>query len=137
MPVLAFSDRGTWARNAGFDAGSGLELIPLGPARASAAVSGGVVRGERNLYSVVARAGQTLSVEIEAAEDNAAFEIYTPAARISRIAAKPECYGETLTDRGDNDSRSWSGRLAATGPYLIAVGPTRGNAAYELSVSLR
>jgi hypothetical protein len=137
MSVLPFASPRTWPRGTAFDDDAGLTLIPLALGRESAAIEGGVVRGERKLYAIVARSGQTLSVALDSVESNASLEIYTPEARVTRGAAAHECHGPTLTRDDQTDTRSWRGRLPATGPYLIAVGPTRGNATYELNVSLR
>jgi hypothetical protein len=43
--------------------------------------------------------------------------------------------GEPLPG-AEGDTKQWTGPLPATGSYLIKVGSTRGNATYELSVSL-
>ncbi len=99
---------------------------------------------------MVLRAGQTLSVAVAALEDNAALEVFAPggggggggggaAAAASRPRdAVPEpppgAAGLPLTHPGAADLKLWSGRVPVTGPYLIAVCPTRGNAAYELEL---
>jgi len=103
-----------------------------------AEVAGGVVRGERALYSLGARAGQTLTARITAAEGNAVFQIYAPGAVPRTQDAMLEVAGTTLPGAGEGeDARAWSGVLPATGDYLIVVGGTRGNASYRLSVSVR
>jgi hypothetical protein len=137
MCVLPFASPRTWPRGTAFDDDSGLTFISLSAGRDCAALEGGVVRGERKLYAIVARSGQTLSVALDSVESNASLEIYTPEARVTRGAAAHECHGPTLTADDRSDTHSWRGRLPATGPYLIAVGPTRGNATYALNVSLR
>jgi hypothetical protein len=88
-------------------------------------ISGAVIRGERSLYSIDARSGQRLSLNISSVEDNAVFEVYQPGARV--VGGKPLAA----------DTNSWSDMLPVTGTYLVVVGPTRGNATYTLRVTIR
>ena len=138
MQLLPFAPPGSWPRSASGGGASGRpRVIPLGPGDRSAAVEGSVVRGERDLYAVMARAGQRLSVEVEAAEDNAALEVFAPGVRVRQGACGPEFKGAPLTgDGAGTPPRAWTGRAPLTGAYLVAVGPTRGNAAYELKLTL-
>ncbi len=84
-----------------------------------ATVSDGVVRGERAVYVLGAAAGQTMSVTITSVEDNAVFDLYPPsgAALIAQT---------TAADLS----------LPADGDYQIVVGGTRGNATYDLDVTI-
>ena len=89
-------------------------------------VSGSVIRGERARHIVKAKAGQTLDVKITSDENNAVFQVYSPGEK------------ETLPRAGEaDDAMKWSGKLPADGEYVIVVGPTRGNATYKLSYSLK
>lgn len=91
----------------------------------SATVSGGVVRGDRDVYTLGARAGQTMEVSISALEDNAAFVLRGPD-------------GKYLPGAGDgDDATGFKGVLPLAGSYVIEVGGTRGNAEYTLRVSIR
>ena len=102
----------------------------------SGTVEGGVLRGDRDCFSVTARAGQTMRVEITSLENNAVFQLYSPGWRIGRdqdrivvVTGKPlpgAAAGE--------DTMRWTGLLAEAGPHLIVVGGTRGNAGYRLVV---
>jgi hypothetical protein len=47
----------------------------------SKAISASVIRGERSLYSIGARAGQRLTLSIRSVEDNAVFQVYAPGSR--------------------------------------------------------
>ena len=88
-------------------------------------VSGSVIRGERARYSVKAKAGQTLTVNITSSESNAVFQIYFPGEK------------ETLPGAGErDDATKWSSRIPADNEYVIVVGPTRGNATYTLTYSI-
>jgi len=91
----------------------------------SATVQGAVIRGERDVYELAAREGQTMEVSITAFEDNAVFDLRAPGGRPLPGAAE-----------GD-DAKAWKGRLPATGTYRVTVGGTRGNAEYSLTVGIR
>jgi len=94
--------------------------------RESKTVSGSVIRGERARHTVNARAGQTLEVNVTSEEDNAVFQIYLPGEKGTLPAA-----GET------DDAKKFSGKVPTDGEYVIVVGPTRGNATYKLSYSVK
>jgi len=93
--------------------------------KSSTVVSGAVVRGDRDTYTLGAKAGQMMSVKITSVEKNAVFQIQDSA-------------GNFLTgaDEGD-DAMNWSNELPSTGDYKIIVGGTRGNASYKLTVSIK
>jgi hypothetical protein len=92
----------------------------------STVVRGSVVRAEVGRYLLGARAGQRMQVQIRSTEGNAVFQLYPPQ---SRKALPGAAEGE--------DARRWSGRLPASGDYLLVVGSTRGNATFSLHVSIR
>ena len=119
---------------------SAQDVTPIRFARgaSSAAVAGSVIRGERALYSLDARAGQTLTARISAAETNAVFQLYAPGARAALRDGMLDVTGHALPGAGDGaDARAWEGRLPADGAYLFIIGGTRGNAQYSLSVTVR
>ena len=104
----------------------------------SKAISASVIRGERSLYSIGARAGQRLTLSIRSVEDNAVFQVYAPGAQPKHADYGMEISGTALPGAAEGqDAKSWSGVLPQSGPYLIAVGPTRGNATYTLTVTIR
>ena len=115
-----------------------IEPIRFAHGTSSAEVEGAVIRGEQALYSFKARAGQHASLRISALEDNAVFQLYAP-------GAKPEMRDFVLEIRGNalpgaaegEDAVRWEGALPASGAYLLVVGPTRGNAEYRLTVTIR
>lgn len=89
-------------------------------------ISGSVIRGERAKHMVNAKAGQTLDVSITSDESNAVFQIYSPGEK------------ETLPGAGEtDDATKWSGKVSVDGEYVIVVGPTRGNASYKVTYSLK
>lgn len=94
--------------------------------RESKTVSGSVIRGERARHTVNAKAGQTLDVNVTSEEDNAVFQIYLPGEK------------GTLPGAGEmDDAKKFSGKIPTDGEYVIVVGPTRGNATYKLSYSVK
>ncbi|MGQ0763702.1 MAG: hypothetical protein ACT4OT_17040 [Acidobacteriota bacterium] len=94
--------------------------------RESKTVSGSVIRGERARHTVNAKAGQTLEVNVTSDEDNAVFQIYLPGEK------------GTLSGAGEmDDAKKFSGTVPSDGEYVIVVGPTRGNATYKLSYSVK
>jgi hypothetical protein len=105
----------------------------------SALVQGSVIRGESDQYSLTAKAGQQMAVSLTALEKNAAFTIYQPGYKTGRDAdGILEIKGGTLRGAGEGDDAvSWQGDLPSSGNYLILVGPTRGNAAYKLKISIK
>lgn len=100
------------------------EMRRLRAAHGSVLVRGAVVRGDRDRYTIRARAGQTLTARITSRERNAVFQIERPGGRFLAGAGE-----------GDDATR-WRGRLPVTGAYVFVVGGTRGNASYTLRVDL-
>jgi len=91
----------------------------------STTLKGAVIRGERDRYYLSAKKGQTMSLKITSEENNAVFQVYLPGEE------------ETLPGAGESDDATdWSGQLPADAEYVIVVGGTRGNASYNLKVSV-
>jgi hypothetical protein len=101
-------------------------------------VGGHVLRGARDLYSLKAGQGQTMTVTITAPDDNAVFQIYEPGATVRRDSdGTLEFDGKALRDADEGDDATrWSGRLPRAGTYLIVIGSTRGNARYSMDVKI-
>ncbi len=115
-----------------------VQPIRFASGASGAEVGGGVVRGERALFSLEARAGQTLTARITAPEGNAVFQIWHPGAMHRQQDGMAVIDGTALPGAGEGeDARSWSGQLPASGGYLIVVSGTRGNAEFRLSVTVR
>lgn len=112
--------------------------IRFAPGGSSAEVAGGVERGGRVIYSLGARAGQTMHLQVTAPEQNAALQVWLPGATLPADDPMGTIAGQTLPGTGEGqDARTWSGRLPRSGTYLVVVGPIRGGAAYTLRVSIR
>jgi hypothetical protein len=100
--------------------------VRFAPGTSSATIRGAVVRGDRDRYYLSAKRGQTMSVKITSREDNAVFQIYFAGEQ------------ESLSGAGEeDDATNWSGELPADNEYVIAVGGTRGNASYTLTISIK
>ena len=104
----------------------------------SGTVGGRVLRGERNLYSVSAKAGQTMTVSLTTPDGNAVFQLYEPGTTIGRDNdGLLEFHGKALHGTADGeDATRWSDRLPKSGTYLIVVGSTRGNARFSMDVKI-
>lgn len=99
-------------------------------------IGGHVLRGARDLYSLKALKGQTLTVTLTAPDDNAVFQIYEPDTTIERDEdGVLDFKGKPLTAAGADATR-WSGPLPRTGTYIVAIGSTRGNARYSMDVKI-
>lgn len=91
----------------------------------SAVVSGSVVRGERDVYTVGAKAGQMMTPKITSPEKNVVFQV-------------EDAGGAFPPDTGEgDDATDWTGDIPSNGDFKITVGGTRGNASYKMSVTTR
>jgi len=101
-------------------------------------VGGNVMRGQPNLYSFIAAAGQVMTVTMTAPDDNAIFQIFEPGTTISRNAdGTLEFKGKALHAAGSGeDPTRWRGRLPDRGTYLIVVESTRGQARYSIDIRI-
>jgi hypothetical protein len=112
--------------------------IQFAKGTSSATISNSVVRGDSDWYDITAKAGQVMDVRITALEKNAAFTIYQPGFKITKEDGMTFAEGPTLEGAGEgDDATTWSGKLPASGKYLIVVGGTRGNATYKLTVAIK
>jgi hypothetical protein len=102
-------------------------------------LSGGILRGERDCYTLRARQGQILTVEQSDTPDtNIVFQIYQPPWRIVGSPDQMAVGGTTLPGTAEGeDARRFSGTLPATGDYLLVVGTSRGSGEYRLRVEIR
>lgn|GEM_PF-982039 len=84
-----------------------------------------VIRAESHTYILGAAKGQRFSVNIKSLEDNAGFYIKKPG-------------GGFLGKMTESESgTNYSGTLPVSGKYRIIVAPTRGNATYRISFSVK
>lgn len=117
--LIAFFAASTFARD-------GItKRVKFAKGKSSVTLSNAVVRGDRDIYILGAKAGQQMTVRVTAVENNAAFQIEGP-------------HGEYLEGAGEmDDATNVTVRLPQTGDYRIVVGGTRGNATYKLTVAIR
>lgn len=90
----------------------------------SATVDGAVVRGDSDVWSFAASAGQHAEITVTSLEDNAAFAVFVAPAT-------------TNSDPTAADVKSWRGTLPAAGTTYVQVSGDRGNATYKLTVSIK
>ena len=99
--------------------------IKFAKGKSAATVRGAVLRDEMITYLVSASKGQRMKVVITSVERNASFW----------IQSAPD---EFLPGAGEEDDQTtWSGVLPVSGDYKIVVAPTRGNATYRMTVSVK
>jgi len=115
------------------------EEIRFPPGSYSTVIEQSVIRGERDLYYLTARAAQTLAVSLSALEHNAVFAIYPPGYAVtSGEDGCTDIKGASLAGAGESEAATtWEGLLPVSGKYLIVVGGTRGNATYKLKITIR
>lgn len=110
--------------------------LRFAPGATSVTVSGAVVRGTRDVYSFVAEKGQHLDVRVTAVESNAVFAVWLPGARFDP-ANPTDLQGRALRGAAERDeAKQWRGQLPDSGRYHVVVGPTRGNATYDLKLAI-
>ena len=99
--------------------------IKFAKGKSSATVKGAVLRDEIETYIIKVNKGQKMTVKITAIEKNGSFSIEKPS-------------GDYLQNAGEMDDQTiWSGTIPESGEYKIQVAPTRGNATYRLTVSIK
>jgi hypothetical protein len=104
----------------------------------SAKYKGGFDRGEMDCWTVIAKQGQILTVNVDAIDKNASLDVYLPKYRIKHGSEGLDVTGTRLTPGGIGDRHitHWSGTLPASGRYLINIISERGNVTYDLSVAV-
>lgn len=88
----------------------------------STTIRDSVIRGERNVYILGARAGQTMGVQIVSteAQGGALFDVVSPDGVVMETGAT-----------------TFQQELPAAGNYRIVVGGSRGNASFTLNVTIQ
>jgi hypothetical protein len=121
-----------------------LREVHFGSGQSSATESGALVRGDNDYWSFSAKGGQHADITVTSLEDNASFVLYQPPATVSHSDDGIDIDG-TVMQGGDatnppldpGSQKHWAGALPATGTYYVWVGGDRGNATYELAVSIK
>jgi hypothetical protein len=114
------------------------KAIQFPKGKSAATLSSAVPQGFTDRYTLVANAGQTMTVGIRSEENNAVFTIYRPGYTVKTEDGVSVVAGATLEGAGEGeDAMKWNGKLPESGKYLIDVGATRGGATYKLSVTIK
>jgi hypothetical protein len=95
------------------------EQVQFEAGRNSTVIDHAVIQGERDVYLLNAQGGQQMEVALTSTEQNAAFDVVSPS-------------GDILT----TEAQSETVFLPHTGDYQVIVGSTRGNATYELQITI-
>lgn len=95
------------------------EQVQFEAGRNSTVINHAVIRGERDIYLLNAQGGQQMEIDLTSTEQNAAFDVVSPS-------------GDILT----TEAQSETVFLPHTGDYQVIVGSTRGNATYELQITI-
>lgn len=121
-----------------------IPIIQVPPGPGGATVNGQAGTGQASganpaLYYVAGTYGQTLSVSVTSAGNNASFRVYHPDTTVARgVNGLPTIAGRTLPDAGANDNAvAWIGSLPGPGNYLIVVGAKSGSTSFSLVVTLQ
>jgi len=95
--------------------------IEFAPGTSATSISNSVVRGDRAVYVLRADRGQTISININSSQEQggALFDVISP-------------NGEIL----NSSSASFSQVLSISGDYRIIVGGSRGNASFNMTVTI-
>jgi hypothetical protein len=120
-----------------------MTTITFTPGSTTSTLAGQVAPGGRNVYYVLAKAGQSLSVSVASTANAITFQVFPPEATLEKGAdGVAVVTGRTLPDAGPSDNaKAWIGAIPRDGNYLILVSMSAGSASppspYNLTVSLQ
>ena len=119
-----------------------MRTVTFAGASRATTLAGELPAGGKALYTVQAKAGQTLMVSVMPVSTGLAFQVFRADASVARAAdGQPLVSGGTLPDAGPNDqAQAWVGAIPRDGTYfvLLARAPaSAGPAAYNLTFSLK
>lgn len=102
--------------------------IQFAPGKTSATATGEIMGMDRDIYPIVAKAGQTMRVEVKNRYKLVLFRIQLPGTEEKYLPKAGE----------EDDATSWQGKLPVDGKYLIVVGAMRGkDTKYTLQVEIK
>ncbi len=119
-----------------------MQTVSVGPSGGST-LAGELPPGGAALYTVQAKAGQTLMVSVMPVSTGLTFQVFRADASVSRAAnGQPLVAGGTLPDAGPADgAQAWIGAIPRDGTYFVllsrAAAAPPAPAAYNLTFSLR
>jgi hypothetical protein len=113
--------------------------IRFAPSTTAAELTGSIARGERECFTITARTGQRMTVtQTDLGEGNIVLQLYRPRWTVVPSPDGTVVRGRALEGAGEgSDAREWTGRLPATGAYLIVIGTSRGGGEYKVRVGVR
>jgi hypothetical protein len=121
--------------------GAGCETplaVHFGRGSSAADLHGATPAGMPDCFVVNARSGQHMTVIATSPDDAAVFQIYSPpfSYRLNDHGVEPQSTALPGAEEG-RDVSTWSGRLEASGTYLIVVSRLRGGGEYRLHVEIK
>jgi hypothetical protein len=112
--------------------------VHFGPGLSPADLHGATPAGMPDCFAVVARSGQHMTVTTKSPDDAAVLQIYSPPFRYTRNDHGVEVQTSALPGAEEGrDISTWSGKLDASGTYLIVVNRTRGGGEYTLHIEIQ
>jgi hypothetical protein len=121
----------------------GLTTVTFAPGSNTSTLAGQLAPGGRNVYYVLAKAGQTLMVSVMPVATGVSFQVFKADANLAKgTDGLPVVTGGTLPDAGPTDNATaWIGAIPRDGNYLILATMRPAAAAtpspYNLTVSLQ
>jgi hypothetical protein len=104
----------------------------------SAVITGAIVQGEVECFTLVANAGQKATVSIQSDGNIAVFQFYQTGWKVGTDDGDPVILGTAYSGAADgDDAQNWSGAIAKSGKSLITVGSTAGDTAYKLTIVIK
>lgn len=104
----------------------------------AADLHGGIPAGIPDCLVLDARSGQHMTVTAESQDNSVVFQIYPPPWHYTRVDNAVEVQTPALPGAAEgSDTSKWSGRLDASGSYLIVVNRTQGGGEYRLHVEIK
>lgn len=96
-----------------------MTAITFAAGSATSTLAGQIVPGGRNVYFVLAKAGQNLSVSVASPNPGVTFQVYPPEATLAKgTDGVAVVAGRALPDAGPSDNKAWIGALPRDGNYL-------------------
>ena len=107
--------------------------------RTSTVLSDVLVRTGLRCYQFSARAGQILTADLSAPDDNVDFSIYKPGFDFKKVQDDLTTIGQPLAGAGNDDNaRHIRSVLPDTGTYLVILALERGGAgSFKMRVAIR
>ena len=120
-----------------------MQTVTFAGSSGASTLAGELPPGGKALYTVQAKAGQTVMVSVMPVSTGLTFQVFRTEASVSRAAdGQPLVAGGTLPDAGPGDqAQAWIGAIPRDGTYsvLLSRAPAvpAAPAAYNLTFSLR